>query len=292
MRVTDNMRQTNLVRTLNDLTARQAEASERATTGRQVNKPSDDPAAAAELARIRAGQAQTDAGLKAATSARSDLEISESMLAQAGEVMASAREIAMQGANASLDANARSNMAAQVAQLKGQLVGIANSKGASGFLFAGSKIATTPFAASGAFSGDDAAHVVDLGNGVPTTVNASGARAFTVAGGRDVFADLDALQAALTANNQAGISATLDGLDASRQQIVGVQADAGMRIGYLQTTEEVLGQAKLALAKRDQDAAGTDQYKAYSDLVTLGNSLEQAVGVAKKILDTGSLIQF
>ena len=113
-----------------------------------------------------------------------------------------------------------------------------------------------------------------------------------MAGGRDVFADLDALQTALAANDQAGISATLDGLEASRQQIVGVQADAGMRIDYLQTTEDVLGQAKLALSKRDADTASADQYKAYSDLVTLGQSLDQAVGVAKKILDTGSLIQF
>jgi len=292
MRVTDNMRQANLVHTLNDLTTRQSEAAERAFTGRQVNKPSDDPAAAAELARIRASQALTDAGIKAATSARSDLELSESTLAQAGDVFAAARELAMQGANGSLDANARAMLGEQVGKLKEQLVGIANTKGSSGYLFAGSQTATVPFAASGAFSGDDDAHVVDLGNGVPTAVNASGAKAFTAAGGRDVFADLDALQAALAANDPAGISATLDGLEASRQQIVRVQADAGMRIDYLQTTEDVLGQAKLALAKRDEDAAGTDQYKAYSDLVTLGQSLDQAVGVAKKILDTGSLIQF
>jgi flagellar hook-associated protein 3 FlgL len=288
MRITDAMRQTDIVRTLNQLTARQADASARAMSGQAVNKPSDDPAAAAELARIRSRQAQTEAGLSATTTARSDMELAESVLAQANDLFTNAREVAMEGANASVDPQSRVAMASQVAQLKAQLVGLANTKGQTCYLFGGSQTQAAPFAQSGAFSGDDAAHVVDLGNGTPTAVNISGAQAFTAAGGRDVFADLDALQTALANNDQAGISATFAGLDAARQQIVGVQSDAGMRIDRLNTTEDILNQAKVALGQQSQDAAGADQYKAYSDLVTLGQSLEQAVGVAKQVLSLGN----
>ena len=80
MRIADNMRQTNVLRTIQDLTARQADAATRAQTGRQVNKPSDDPAAAAELARLRVSSAQTDTQLKASTTARGDLELAVSAL--------------------------------------------------------------------------------------------------------------------------------------------------------------------------------------------------------------------
>jgi flagellar hook-associated protein 3 FlgL len=292
MRVSDNMRQMNLVRSMNQLTSRQAEAQERALTGRKVNKPSDDPSAAAELARIRSSQHLTEAGIKAATTARGELELAEGVLAQAGDLFQTAHEIAMQGANASLNGTQRKDLAAQVGHLRAQLVGLANTQGATGFLFAGSQTASTPFSATGAFSGDDHAHQVDLGSGPPMTVNVSGARAFTAAGGRDVFAELDALEAALNANDQAAVSNTLPGLESSREQLMTARSDAGLKLERLETTEEVLSQAKFALAKRDQDTGGADTYQAYSDLVTLGQSLEQAVAVAKRILDVGGLLRF
>jgi flagellar hook-associated protein 3 FlgL len=289
MRVTDNMRQASVLRGLQDLTARQADAATRAQTGRQVNKPSDDPAAAAELARIRAASAQADTQLTAATSARSDLETAEGVLSQAGDLFQRAHELAMTGANGSLSSDERNSLGDEVDSLKQQLVLLANTSGTNGYLFAGSKTTTQPFTTAGAFSGDDTDHVIDLGGATPTSVSVSGAQAFTSAGGRDVFADLDALSTALHANDQSGVSAQLTNIEASRQQITNVQASAGVKIDRLQTSEDILGQAKLALAKRDDTVAGTDPYKAYSDLVTLGQSLEQAVGVAKKIFDLGGL---
>lgn len=291
MRIADTTRQANVLRTIQDLRTRQADAQERALTGRQVNKPSDDPAAAAELARIRASSAQADTQLKAASTARGDLELAEGVLAQASDLFQQAHDIAMQGANGSMDASTRASLANQVQGLKDMLVGLANTQGATGYLFGGSKTTTAPFAASGAFSGDAADHVVDLGGAAPTVVSASGADAFTAAGGRDVFADLDSLITALNANSQTGVQATLDNLDTSRKQITTVRALAGIKMDRLQTTEDILSQAKLALAQREETTAGADPYKAYSDLVTLGQSLEQAVGVAKKVLDLGDLFR-
>jgi flagellar hook-associated protein 3 FlgL len=292
MRVSDNLRQMNMVRTMNDLTNRQVEAQNRALTGRKVNKPSDDPAAAAELARIRASQALTEAGIAATTTARSDLEVAEGVLAQAGDLMQSVQELAMQGANGSRNASQRQDLAVQVGHLKAQLVGLANQRGATGYLFGGSKTNAEPFAPSGAFTGDDDAHLVDLGSGPPTAVNVSGARAFTAAGGRDVFADLDALAAALNSNDPDAVAGMLSSLESSREQLSSARSDAGLKLNRLETTESVLSQAKFALAKRDEDTAGADTYQAYSDLVTLGQSLEQAVAVAKRVLDVGGLLRF
>jgi flagellar hook-associated protein 3 FlgL len=291
MRIADTTRQADVLRTISDLRTRQADAQARALTGRQVNKPSDDPAAAAELARIRASSAQADTQLKAASTARGDVELAEGVLAQAGDLFQQAHDIAMQGANGSLDASTRASLASQVQGIKDQLIGIANTQGATGYLFAGSKTNAPPFAASGAFSGDGNDHVVDLGGASPTSVGVSGADAFTAAGGRDVFADLDSLMTALNANSQSGVQATLTNIDASRKQITNVRALAGIKMDRLQTTEDILGQAKLALAQREETTAGADPYKAYSDLVTLGQSLEQAVGIAKKVMDLGALFQ-
>jgi flagellar hook-associated protein 3 FlgL len=198
----------------------------------------------------------------------------------------------MQGANGSLSASDRTALANEVADLKQELVGLANTKGSQGYLFGGSKTGSPPFAASGAFSGDDTAHVIQLGTGSPTPVSASGASAFTAAGGRNVFADLDALAGALSANDPSAVSGTLDNLEASRKQIVGEQAKAGLTMNKLDSSDAALEQLQLSLNKSTDQVAAADPYEAYSQMTTLAQSLERAVTVSRQILDLGSNNRF
>jgi flagellar hook-associated protein 3 FlgL len=292
MRVTDGMRHTDALRNLNRLNTRHAEASSRALTGRRVNLPSSDPSAAADLIRNRAAQHRNETGKEAATMARVDLEYAEGVLAEAGDLFQRAREIAMQGGNGSLGADQRRDLALEVGHLKTQLLALANTKGTNGYLFGGTQVNTTPFATGGVFAGDDNQRLVDLGSGAPMTVSVSGEQAFTSTGGRNVFADLDALEAALQTNDQAGVSATLTNIETSRQQIMTVQADAGLKLERLSTTEALMDRVTVALAQHDQDVGGADPYEAYSDMVQLGQSLEQAVAVSKRILDLGALFRY
>jgi len=292
MRVTEQMRYDSVSNNLSQLSSRQAKAAQEAQTGLRVNLPSDDPIAAAQLARLSASQSQVTARRATISSVRGDAELAESQLQQASDLMASAKEIAMQGGNGALGADERATLALQVKDLKDQLVGIANTRGASGYLFAGSAIETKPFSSTGAFSGNDDAHVVDIGNSTPSAVNASGAKAFTVAGGRDVFADLDALYTALTNNDEAAVAASLDGLDTSRSQITRAQASVGITLNKLDASDSVQSSLDLQNSKSISDVGAADPAKAYSTLIQLNNALQQSVSVSKSILDLAAFKQF
>jgi len=292
MRVTEQMRYDSVSNNLSQLSARQAKAAQEAQTGLRVNLPSDDPIAAAQLARLSASQSQVTARRATITSVRGDAELAESQLQQASDLMATAKEIAMQGGNGALGASERATLALQVKDLKDQLVGVANSRGASGYLFAGSATETKPFSDAGAFSGNDDAHVVDIGNSTPSTVNASGAKAFTAAGGRDVFADLDALYTALTNNDAAAVAASLDGLDTSRSQITNAQAAVGLTLNKLDASDSVQSALDLQNSKSISDVGAADPAKAYSTLMQLNNALQQSVAVSKSILDLAAFKQF
>ncbi|HEY3495646.1 MAG TPA: flagellar hook-associated protein FlgL [Polyangiaceae bacterium] len=291
MRVTDGMRQTDALRSLSQLSARHADATSRALTGRSVGLPSSDPSAAAELVRNRAAQHRNETAKEAASLVRSDLETAEGALAEAGDLFQRAHEIAMQGANGTLNAEQRRDLGVEVGHIKTQLLALANSKGSQGYLFGGTQVNTTPFAAGGVFSGDDNARVADLGTGSPMAVSVSGERAFTAAGGRNVFADLDALETALSTNDQAGVGGTLSNLETSRKQIMSAQSDAGFKLERITTTEAVMDRVTVTLAQHDEEVGGADPYAAYSDLVSLGQALEQAVAVSKRILDLGGLFR-
>jgi len=292
MRVTEQMRYDSVANNLSQLSARQAKAAQQAQTGIRVSLPSDDPIAAAQLARLSASQSQITARRSTITSVRGDAELAESSLQQASDLMASAKELAMQGGNGSLGANERAMLAQQVKDIKDQLIGIANTRGTTGYLFAGSATETKPFSTAGAFNGNDDVHVVDIGNSTPTAVNASGAKAFTAAGGRDVFADLDALYTALNTNDVAAIGNSLDGIDQSRSQITTSQAAIGITINKLDASDSVQSALDLQNSKSQSDIGAADPAKAYSTLVQLNNALQQSVSVGKSILDLAAFKQF
>ena len=287
MRVSDAARYKTVNAALQRIAADHAKASREASTGQRVNRPSDDPQAAAELVRLRHAGSKIDAHIETLRYATSDLEQSEAALAAASDLFVRARELAMQGGNGALDASGRSLLAEQVRALEQELVGIANQQGARGHLFAGSKTDAVPFASNGAFSGDGVDHVVDVGAGA-TSASASGALAFTASGGRDVFTDLAQLRTALAADDSAGISASLDGLEASRKQIEQERGKSGLSLEKLRAADQVLEQGRVDVARASERVGAADAFEAFSKLTSRSGAFERAIAVSKQMLDLGS----
>ena len=292
MRVTEQMRYDSVANNLSQLSSRQAKAAQEAQTGLRVNLPSDDPIAAAQLARLSASQSQVTARRSTINSVRGDAEIAESSLQQASDLLAAAKDLAMQGSNGALGATDRATLALQVKDIRDQLIGIANTKGTSGYLFAGSKSETQPFSTTGAFNGNDDAHVVDIGNSTPSAVNASGAKAFTAVGGRDVFSALDTLYSALNSNDATAIAASFEGIDGSRNQLTTAQAAVGITLNKLDASDSVQSALDLQNSKSMTELGAADPAKAYSTLIQLNNALQQSVAVSKSILDLAAFKQF
>lgn len=292
MRVTEGMRYAEVLSNLANITSQHAKAAHEASTGLRVGKPSDDPIAAAELARLRASNSQTSAHLATIDSVRGDAQLTESALGEASDILVRLREIALQGSNGGLGAEERQTMAVEVAGLKEALLQLGNTRGTRGYLFSGSQVTTPAFDSTGAFQGDDLAHEVPIGNSAPTAVSTSGQDSFVVAGGRNVFADVDALAAALSANDEAGLRAALDTIDASQSQLVNARARSGLVISKLDASEAVLGSLDTEQQRRAQQAGAADPYESYSRVTVLGQSLERAIAVSRQILDLGGTNRF
>jgi flagellar hook-associated protein 3 FlgL len=286
MRISDNMRFSTVERSIADLRSRQAQVANQASTGRRVIAPSDDPVAAAELTRIQSRLDRTQDFRDTIQTVRSDASLSEATLAQASQFMVRAREIATQGANDSLNAGDRAALAVEVSALKEQLLATANTRGTRGYLFSGTQTTTPTLSSTGTFQGDNQQHQVEIAPGVSSTVSVSGSIAFTAAGGVDAFATLDALEQALNANDGRAVAATLGNLEASRDQMVRQQGQAGMIMNRLDTADEALSVMDLELTKRQADLGAADPIKTLTDLSKLTQALEQAIGVARITLNT------
>jgi flagellar hook-associated protein 3 FlgL len=292
MRVTEGSKYAQVIGNLSSLNARYAKASVRAQSGLRVNSPSDDPIAAGELIRNDGALARISAQRDVIRSVRGDTELAESTLGEAADLFARANEIAIQAGNGSLSAQDRQNLATEVAGLKAELVTLGNTRGSRGSIFGGSKTDTAAFDANGVFLGDSTDQVADVGTGGPTVVGASGSRAFTAAGGRDVFADLDALHTALTTNDDTAARAALTGIEASRKQLTDVRAEAGLTLRRLETSDSVLEQADFDTNSRQHNIGAADPAQVYSEFIQLGQSIENSITVSRQILQLSTINRF
>ncbi|HKW82870.1 MAG TPA: flagellar hook-associated protein FlgL [Burkholderiaceae bacterium] len=168
-----------------------ANAQEQLTSGKRVNRASDDPAAAARAERALAAEARSTAIQRAVDASDNAMTLSESALGDAGELLQQIREKLVQAGNTSLADADRKSIAAEVSEMRKQLFSIANrTDGAGTYLFGGQSADQPPFidAIGGVqFTGQAGAQQAASGEPLPLTVD--GDTAWMRAGsGNGVFA--------------------------------------------------------------------------------------------------------
>ncbi len=120
---------------------------EKLSTGLRVNRSSDDPTAAAlaERARVRLSRIEVDQ--RALEAQRSALATAETSLGEAVSLVQGVRELAISASNAVYSAKDRASVAQHMADLRDQLLAVANRTDANGVpLFGGLGSAGAPFA--------------------------------------------------------------------------------------------------------------------------------------------------
>jgi flagellar hook-associated protein 3 FlgL len=284
MRVTDGMRQTATRQAQGLATERLHRATNQAVTGKRVNAPQDDPASFARITKSGAGIGRWESRSQALSQAEGDSLIAESSLASASDIMSRLKEIAVQMADGTATSSDRAISAKEVTQLRQQLVDIGNTRGATGYLFGGTATDTAPFNTAGVFSGNDNAISIETSDGVNVRKNASGANAFTAAGGRDILADAAALEAALTANNVTGIQAAIDATSTGHSQLVRARTETGLQLDRMRMAQDVASEATLALKSAHANDSEVDITEAFTSLADAQQGYERSIEIARRTL--------
>ncbi len=151
------------------------------STGKRINQPSDDPVGAAralDTSHLIADATQYQRNID---SANARLGLEEQTLSSAGNVLGRVRTLLLQGANGSQTDETRGDIAAEMEQLRQQLLGQANSIDGQGeYIFAGNRTGTQPFASRGTVSyhGDDGQRMVAAGPGLQVATGDPGSAVF------------------------------------------------------------------------------------------------------------------
>lgn len=310
MRLSSSMIGDRLLADLQRSYGRMATTQEQISTGRRVNRPSDDPLAAGQE-RLRTSDLE---GIKrsqdSVASASSWLSASESALSSVNDIVARARELTVQGANGSLDQKSRDAIAAEIDQLTKSAKDAISVKFGDAYIFSGTKSNVPPYtAATGdTYQGDANAVIREAGPGTTLQVNApftpvggAGTQALTgqsVLGGGNAAADgrvldvLETLSAHLRAGNVTALQTTdLRALDANQQALSGARAAVGTTLNRADAATKRLQDLEDLTSKGIDDLTGVDLAKALTDFTAQQSAYQAALKVGSQIIQP-SLVDF
>ena len=117
------------------------------TTGKRVNRASDDPAAAARAERALASERRTVANQRAVDASNNSMALTEGALGDASGLLQDVRDLLVAAGNATYSDAERATVANELSQIRQQLFAVANrNDGAGTHLFGGQGAAQPPFA--------------------------------------------------------------------------------------------------------------------------------------------------
>ena len=179
MRIADKMQYDSVNGNIQKNRSQMSDLQNQAATQKRVNKPSDDPLAAARVLSTRVDLQGNRQYVKNLTYARGFLEFTDQALGDLTEVLVRAKELAInQASDASGNEETRRTVATEIEQLSHSMVGIGNRKLADRFIFGGFRTQSAPFTRDGTYQGDEGEMNVNVDKGAFLPMNVPGSRVF------------------------------------------------------------------------------------------------------------------
>jgi flagellar hook-associated protein 3 FlgL len=296
MRITTGMLQRSILADLNRSTERLSRTQGKLSSGKELTRPSDDPAAVGKAMLLRESVGATQQHQRNVLDARGWTEATEAALASMTDVVHRAKALVVQGASDSSSPQARASIAKEVDQLIASLKEQANTAYGGRYLFSGTATKTAPYAtATDAYQGNPDPIAREIGPGVSLTINTTADR---VLGSGQAAADdklLDTL-ADIRDHLLSGDTASLQGtdlqrLDAGVDTLLDLRAANGAVGNRLESAESRLAAVEELATKSLSDTEDADMAKTLIDLSTQTSAYQAALKAGASIVQS-SLMDF
>jgi flagellar hook-associated protein 3 FlgL len=239
MRITHRMVSDTTIRNMRNNLQRLEKLENAITSGKQLSRPSDDPAAVARALGYTSDISNGEVYLRTMDNSISWLNATDSALDEAGSLLQRARELAVQGANGGTMTPAdMQQIGAEVDNILKQMIVTGNASLRGQRLFAGEQIDADPFTLAGGapgytYTGDTGQMRREYDLNAFVTINTPGQATFDPA-----ISALFNLKTNLNAGNSTAISGSdISALDAAISTILSARADVGAKTNRLEAAQ-------------------------------------------------------
>jgi flagellar hook-associated protein 3 FlgL len=262
---------------LNDLFQQQAQEQtyiQELSTGKSVNQPSDNPAAAAADVQNQALQSQTDQYLQNTSNLEGTLQTADSALSSVVTSLNQAISLGVQGGNSDLSPADMQALAQQVQSIQSQVVQAANTSYEGSYLFGGTATSSAPFTLDSAqpsgvtYNGNSGVNDVEIAPGTSIPVNVPGSQIFEGASG-NVMGSLQQLVTALQSGNSTSVAAATTQVSGALSYLSQQRVFYGSAISQLDSNQSYLQQDQVNLQTQENTLVG-------ANMATVATELSQA----------------
>jgi len=269
----------------------QATALQQISTGRRVNLPSDDPAAAAALVQNHNRSAINDQYTQNASTVQGMMQAAESVLSSVVSEVSQAISIGVEGANGTLSDANRATLAEQVTGTLDSVVSQANTAYRGIHLFAGTDSTTVPFTSSTSgyqYNGNSGVNSVAIGDGYSVPVNIPGDQMFQQAGS-DLLGSLQQLVSALQSGDTTAIGNATDQLRSALDYVTQQRAFYGNVASQINTQETFLQNESVNFKSEENSLVGVDLATAATNLSQAQTASQATMAAAARVLQQSLL---
>jgi len=270
-------------------TSNMSRLQEQISTGKKVNRASDDPAGARKILSLRSEDLRLDQYASNIQTATQSLDFNAAALSNTSDIVQRITELTMQGVSGATDQSGRTIIANEINQLLETIMQSANSQRLGRYTFAGTETTTEPFVAtrnasgnisSVAYNGNRETIQYNVGPNTNTTVNLTGDEVFMKTRLFDTIVKIrdNLFDGAITfATNE------LTNLDNGAQNILNSIAKAGGISSTLELTGNRIDDTKLSLQEVLASAES-------ADIAELVLKLTEQQSIFEASLSSGSYI--
>lgn len=293
MRITNGMQSASMLRSLQGSGERSMKLQEQLSTGRRINRPSDDPVGVSRLLRLNRDLSENEQYTKNAQDAKAVLDATDTALGGIDDILQRLHEIAISGANGTLPQASKDALADEVNELLGQLEQIGNTTYSGIYIFAGEKVDTEPYTLTGGppytgatFNGNDGKRSYEIAPGIKDTVNLTGhAEVFgDETTQNSIFDHVIQLRDALRADDNTIIESSIDVMSDDLDNIINLRSVIGAKYNKMDLTLDRLSTANTTITQQIADSGDTDVAKAIIQLKMEENVYQSALAVGSRII--------
>jgi flagellar hook-associated protein 3 FlgL len=266
-------------------------ALEQLSTGRRVNRPSDDPAAAATEVQNQAQEGRIDQYLQSVNSLRSQFQTADSSLSSMVTALNRAVSLGTEAGNGTLSSQNLQSIAQEGQGVLDQLVQLANTSFRGSYIFAGTDTSQQPFtqaAGTITYNGNSGINNVAIADGRTLQSNLPGNQLLQ-GPGIDILRSVQQLVTAIQSGDATAIQSSTAAVTNALNYLNGKRVFYGNGLNQLDDDQSSLNSTKLNLAAQDTALLGADFAKAATDLSRAETSRQAALAAAARVLSTSLL---
>ncbi|NUO07181.1 MAG: flagellar hook-associated protein FlgL [Candidatus Brocadia sp.] len=267
------------------------EIQEKLSSGKQLNRPSDDPSGTRKVLGLKTEELQIQQFSDNTETAKEQIYSTSNTLESIQEILSKVKELTMQASNDTLGQSERKIIASELNELLESVLHYTNTDNDGKYIFSGTKTSTTPFSAvrdsngrisSVSYTGNNEEIKYQIGPDTYIQVNMPGG---TFLQGNGIFSTLTSLRDSLessTFDSSAFLDLRKD-LDTSTDTLLTEITKFGAKANRLELTAHSLENSQIALKE-------LISYTEDADVASLIMELKHQENILQSSLETGARV--